>query len=313
MSTEAQVAAMEVTAMQVTAIVVAFDSAEALPDCLESLRRAGAETIIVDNASQDATAEVAARHGARVIRNTRNEGYGRANNIGAAAATSEFLLICNPDVVLDDGAVAVLLAASQRYPDAAMFAPRIIEPSGRFFFQATSLLSGFLRNERQVPCQPDGDACAPFLSGACFLIRRQAFFEVGGFDPNIFLFYEDDDLCRRLADKGWSLVHVHDAVARHQRGRSTAPRPGRVYKARWHLAWSRCYAAKKYGLPNPVPALLLENALKTLACLFTFNRRLIERHAGSAAGAWAALRGIEAIDREGLRPMIAGGEARAVT
>ena len=59
---------------------------------------------------------------------------------------------------------------------------------------------------------PEGDVCAPFFSGACFLVRRDLFLRLGGFDENIFLFYEDDDLCRRIADGGLSLVYVPQAV-----------------------------------------------------------------------------------------------------
>jgi len=215
----------------VTAIVVAFDSAHALPDCLGALSREGVPVIVVDNASLDSSADLAAALGARVIRSARNEGYGRANNRGARAADSDFLLIVNPDIVLDPGAVAALVAAAARYPDAGLLAPRIVEPDGRVFFQPRSLLSPYLPNPSGRLNLPGGDVCAPFLSGACFIIRRALFQQLGGFDPNIFLFYEDDDLCRRVADAGHALVHVHAAIARHGRGRSSAPKPGRVFRA----------------------------------------------------------------------------------
>jgi N-acetylglucosaminyl-diphospho-decaprenol L-rhamnosyltransferase len=290
----------------VTAIVVAFDSAHALPDCLGALGREGVPAVVVDNASQDGSADVAERLGARVIRNPRNEGYGRANNRGAAVADGDFLLIVNPDIVLDPDAVAALLAAAARYPDAGLLAPRIVEPDGRVFFQPRSLLSPYLPNPVGRLSLPEGDVCAPFLSGACFLIRRALFLELGGFDPNIFLFYEDDDLCRRVADAGHALVHVHGAVARHGRGRSSAPKPGRIFRGRWHQAWSRAYVARKYGLPNPAPAHLGLNALRVAGSCLTLNRAMIERYGGSAAGALAALRGRTALDHEGLSDR--GGE-----
>jgi N-acetylglucosaminyl-diphospho-decaprenol L-rhamnosyltransferase len=284
----------------VTAIVVAFDSAHALPDCLGALGREGVPAVVVDNASQDGSADVAERLGARVIRNPRNEGYGRANNRGAAVADGDFLLIVNPDIVLDPDAVAALLAAAARYPDAGLLAPRIVEPDGRVFFQPRSLLSPYLPNPGGRLSLPEGDVCAPFLSGACFLIRRALFLELGGFDPNIFLFYEDDDLCRRVADAGHALVHVQAAVARHGRGRSSAPKPGRIFRGRWHQAWSQAYVARKYGLPNPAPAHFGLNALRAAGSCLTLNRAMIERYGGSAAGAWAALRGRTALGREGL-------------
>ncbi|MFC0283239.1 glycosyltransferase family 2 protein [Camelimonas abortus] len=286
----------------VTAIVVAWNSAAVLPACLAALAREQVPAIVVDNASADDTVAVAEAHGARVIRNARNEGYGRANNIGAAAADTPFILIINPDCAPDPGAVAALLAAAERWPDAGLLAPRIIEPDGRLFFQRRSLLSPYLANPRGRPCAPEGDCCAPFLSGACLLARRELFLRLGGYDPDIFLFYEDDDLCRRVAEAGFALVHVHAAAARHGRGRSAPPAPGRIYRARWHMAWSGAHVARKWGLPSPAPATFLVNAGKTLLALFSFRRSLIERYAGSAAGALAFLAGRSALAREGLTP-----------
>jgi GT2 family glycosyltransferase len=158
---------------RLTAVVVAYDSAHVLPACLEALKGEGVPTIVVDNASEDDTADLAERHGARVLRNAANEGYGRGNDLGVRVAASEHVLIINPDMVLEAGAAPLLLQAADQYPDAAILAPRIIEPDGRFFFQANSLLSRARRNEKQP--LPEGDCCAPFLSGSCLMVRRELF------------------------------------------------------------------------------------------------------------------------------------------
>ena len=288
-----------------TAIIVTHDSAGVLPACLAALRREGVAVLVVDNASTDDTVALATRAGARVLANALNEGYGRANTAGVAGAQTEFCLILNPDIVLDEGAVAALLAAAARYPEAGIWAPSIIEADGRFFFQNRSLLAESVLGRavtgeaRDVP--PEGDCCAPFLSGACFLVRREVFLGLGGFDPNIFLFYEDDDLCRRLSDCGRALVHVHDAVARHGRGQSAPPTPTRRFRSRWHYGWSRVYIARKYGLASGAAMTLLRNTPKALLSLLTFNRMEIARYWGIVAGTVAALRGRDALGREGLR------------
>jgi N-acetylglucosaminyl-diphospho-decaprenol L-rhamnosyltransferase len=284
----------------VVAIVVTHDSAEVLPACLDALGRAGVPVLVVDNASTDGSPDIAAARGAKVIRNRINEGYGRANNMGARAADAEFLLIVNPDVEVDEAAVAELVAAARRYPDAGLFAPRIVEPDGRVFYQATSLLAAQLTNPGGRLVVPEGDACAPFFSGACFMATRELLLQLGGFDEAIFLFYEDDDLCRRIADAGAALVYVPSALARHRRGGSSTPAPGRIFNARWHQAWSRAYVSRKYGLPNPAPRMLLLNAAKALAACLTLQRPVIERYAGSAAGALAYLRGRTALERQRL-------------
>lgn len=287
-------------AAAITAIVVAYDSAEVLPACLGALVGEGVPAIVVDNASGDASRAVAVRHGARVIANARNEGYGRANNIGVAAAETPYVLIVNPDLELRPGAAAALLAAAERYPDAGMLAPRIVEPSGRIFLQPRSLLSPPHLNRSGAMVVPEGDACLPFLSGSCLLIRRELFLALGGFDPAIFLFYEDDDLCRRMRDAGHALVHVHGAEVRHGRGRSSAPSPQRRFKARWHLAWSQRYIASKYRLPAPGPIGALENLGKAAGYALLLNREKAYAHAGSFAGARAWARGETALAHEGL-------------
>jgi N-acetylglucosaminyl-diphospho-decaprenol L-rhamnosyltransferase len=284
-----------------TAIVVAHDSADALPGCLAALAREGVPAVVVDNASRDASVSVAEAAGARVVRNARNEGYGRANNAGVRAAEgAEWVLIVNPDVALQPGAGAALLAAARTWPDAGLLAPRIVEPDGRFFYQPRSLLAPYLTNPPGRRDLPDGDACAPFLSGACFMVRRDLFLSLGGFDEAIFLFYEDDDLCRRVAETGRALVHVHGAVALHGRGRSSAPEPGRVFRSRWHQAWSRAYVSRKYGLPDPSLSTMLVNLPKAALSALVLRRAGMERYGGSAAGAWAAWRRRDALRREGL-------------
>lgn len=288
------------SAAPITAIVVSHDSAEVLPACLDALAREGVPAIVVDNASSDDSRSVAEAKGARVIANARNEGYGRANNIGVAAADTPYVLIVNPDLELGAGVATALLEAAERYPDAGMLAPRIIEPSGRIFLQPRSLLSPPHLNRSGGMVVPEGDACLPFLSGACLLIRRELFRALGGFDPAIFLFYEDDDLCRRMRDAGHALVHVHGAEARHGRGRSTAPSPQRRFKARWHLAWSEGYIARKYGLPEPGLSALASGALKTAGYAMICNRWKAMAHAGSVAGLRAWRRGGTALAHEGL-------------
>ncbi|HEY8565386.1 MAG TPA: glycosyltransferase family 2 protein [Beijerinckiaceae bacterium] len=287
---------------EVAAIVVCHDSAHALPDCLDALAGQGVPTIVVDNASTDGSAALAEARGARVLRLGRNEGYGRANNRGVAAADAPFALILNPDVILDDGAAAALVASAARLPDAAILAPRLVEADGRVFFQPRSHLAPYLKNPGGRLHVPEGEACTPFVSGACLLVRRDAFLALGGFDENIFLFYEDDDLCRRAADAGHSILYVPQAGARHGRGRSSAPAPGRVFRSRWHQAWSKAYVSRKYGLPDTARAMLALNAPKAAAALLTMRRSTIERYAGSAAGALAFLRGETALAHEGLNP-----------
>ena len=284
----------------ITAIIVAHDSAAKLPACLAALQRAGVTMIVVDNASADESVKVAESYGAHLIRNAKNEGFGRAMNKGMRAAVTPFALLVNPDLVLDDDAVMQLREAAIRWPDAVICAPRIVEPDGRIFFSNQSFLAKTLRNDKGARWLPEGDCCAPFLSGACWLVRRETILHLGGFDENIFLFYEDDDLCRRVSDAGYGLVHVHGAIARHERGASAAPRKGRVFKARRHLAWSRAYVARKWGLPRPEVQILLQNLPKLVISAILFQSARVERYGGTVQGALDSLMGKRATMIEGL-------------
>lgn len=288
-------------AASMKAVIVAYESAEILPTCLSALASEGISAIVVDNASQDQSLAVARGAGAHTVANLRNEGFGRGMNLGARTAEeAEYLLLLNPDAIVTPGFAAAMLAAAARYPDAGLLGPRIIGPDGGIFFPLRSLLSPYLENERKRRWTPEGDCCAPFLSGACLLVRRELFLSLGGFDPNIFLFYEDNDLCRRVSDAGHSIVYVHDATLRHAQGKSSRAVKGRAYRTRWHYAWSESYVSQKYGLKSPAPATLVRNGLKYCGALLTGNAGKAERYGGAAAGALAAWRGQSALRREGL-------------
>ncbi|HEV2558504.1 MAG TPA: glycosyltransferase [Microvirga sp.] len=281
----------------VTAIVVTSDSAEVLPDCLDALNAAGVPVVLVDNASTDGSAEIAAELGAKVIHNRRNEGYGRAANAGARAASSEFLLVLHSDVVVEPGAVAALLAAARLYPESGFFAPRVVEASGRVAFEPRSLLAPYLKNPAGILVLPEGDACVPHASGACFLVKRDLLLRLGGFDERIVLFFEDEDLCRRIADASPSLIYVPSASVRHA---APAVKPGKAFRRSWHRAWSHAHVSRKYHLPNPAPGIAARETLKAIGAALTFRRIRVERHGGAAAGAWAFLMRRTALAREGL-------------
>jgi GT2 family glycosyltransferase len=291
---------MELKGSAVVAVVVAHNSAKSLPDCLQAL--AGqVPVVVVDNASSDGSVEAARQGGAFVILNTMNEGYGRANNQGVCAAeNAQWCLILNPDAVLDHNCLSLLLRAAERHPGAAAIVPRLVEPDGRVFVHDRSILSDVSPVDDQADDMPGGDRLVHFVSGACLLVRREVFLSIGGFDARIFLFYEDDDLCLRLRKAGFKILQVDDAVVRHARGSSSEPTPGRIFRSRWHQAWSRSYVCRKHGVRDDRMRVLVRNGVKLIGALPTLNRRRIERYAGSAAGAWARLRNRSALEQERL-------------
>jgi N-acetylglucosaminyl-diphospho-decaprenol L-rhamnosyltransferase len=277
---------------KVTGVVVTCQSENVVGACVEALCRQVGEVIVIDNASTDRTLDRAAALGATLIRNENNEGYGRANNRAILAAVSaEWCLITNPDVTVDPGCVDELLAATARHPSATIIVPRLIEPDGRVFFRSQSALSRAAPSGPKMENCPDAEQSISFASGACMLVHRQRFLNLGGFDDQIFLFYEDDDLCLRVRRAGQEVVFAHAALAHHHKGTSSTPARGAIYRRRFHLAWSRIYICRKHGLADDGLLVIARNAIKAIGALLTFNQNRCERYAGSVAGAWAAMRG----------------------
>jgi GT2 family glycosyltransferase len=279
----------------ITAIIVTRDSEHVLSACLKSARDAGLHIVVVDNASQDGSRAMAHAAGAEVIANDRNQGYGRAINQALTAGTSPFCLILNADIAFEPHAPVELLRLLEADPSAAMIAPRLIEPDGRRFELTDSPINPPLTETSAAGAQR-----RPLLSGAALLARRDKLLAIGGFDPNIFLFWEDNDLCRRLIDAGDTLLLAEAVSMRHKRGASSAPTPGAIYMRRWHQAWSRFYVFQKFGVSSDPDKWIAAYSRKAmLAGLFGKQERK-ERYRGSLEGALAFRDRETALARQGL-------------
>jgi GT2 family glycosyltransferase len=229
----------------VSVIIVTYESKPHVAACLDSLYATArdwlADCQIVDNASRDSTVDFVQRNygWARVIANAENVGYGRAINQAAATATGDYLLILNPDTVLDPHAVENLALFLDYRPQCAASGPKIVSQSGSFRVSArrgfpTPLNAlGYLTGmDRLFPrsralasyclrgLSPDLEVAADSLSGACMMIRRRSFVDVGGFDEDYFLFGEDIDLCWKLKHSGSEIWYVPSAKLMHVKGAS---------------------------------------------------------------------------------------------
>lgn len=285
----------------ISAIIVTYNSGQVIEACLKALQTANIKSIIIDNASNDDCIEIAKNYTKEIIINKKNQGFGRANNIGANHAKADWLLFINPDLVIENDGIDALISAANSYENIGILGPRIIEADGRLFLQSRSLLAPkVLNNAREI--MPNGDCSVPFLSGACMMVRREIFQKIGGFDENIFLFYEDDDLCRKMNDNGFCNIFVNSAIAKHGRGKSSRTQKGQVFRVRYHLAWSKIYISRKYNLRiNPV-ADLVKNGAKYALSLISFNQKRQERYGGFFFGTLDGMKNKSALKREGIIP-----------
>jgi N-acetylglucosaminyl-diphospho-decaprenol L-rhamnosyltransferase len=288
---------IEAPQSKVAAIVVTFNSAAVIGRCLASLPP-GLAVTIVDNDSVDDTLAVARATwpDARLLRLPRNIGFGAAANRGLAAGDTPYALLLNPDAALAAGAVAALVAAAERYPDAGLLAPCCRDRAGRIEFRRRTAYARFLTNPDDAPVQPDGDCCAPYVGASVLLLRRAALAAIGGFDERIFLYGEDDDLCLRLSAAGWSLIHVADARADHLGDASTAPLAGLGWWKRWHMQWSSLYLARKHGGAGVLAPwrALVATSVKAAAYALLADRGRAERYGAAASASLAFALGREA-------------------
>jgi N-acetylglucosaminyl-diphospho-decaprenol L-rhamnosyltransferase len=280
----------ERSATAATAILVTFGSADVVDSALASLPP-GVRAIVVDNGSTDESAAIAERRGATVIRRSDNAGFGVANNIGVEAADTAYVLLLNPDAALRVGCLETLLAAAEAHPDAVLLVPTIVRDDGsRFEKWSTPITAPAFRPK------PAGGGVRDiaFASGAVVLARRDRLLEIGGFDPAIFLYFEDDDLSRRVLDRGWRILHVTSAEAEHVGNVSTPPSPAMTRAKHAHLAWSELYVRRKHALPRYGLWRIVECAVKWAWAAARRDRFEQAKQRGLIKGTIAGLRGWDA-------------------
>ena len=236
------------TATTVSAVVVNYKARDLLLECVRSLRAEGvADVVVADNHSADGSEEAlaASDRSARFLDTGGNLGYGAAANRGAASATGDYLLVCNSDVVVEPGAVKALSAVLDGDPQAGLAAPLLENLDGTLYpsprtFPDLGVAAGhaflgrvapgnrFTRRYRMLDWDHGHALEAEWVSGACFLARRTAWEQLGGFDEAFFMYAEDVDLCWRAHRAGWTVVFEPAARVVHAQGVSTDLHPYRM-------------------------------------------------------------------------------------
>jgi GT2 family glycosyltransferase len=231
-------------AARAACVVVTYDALPWIERCLASV--AETETIVVDNGSSDGTVSVVRERfpDVRVVE-SENHGLCAGWNTGIRLAGAEHVLLLNADAWLLDGALHALVAAADRHPRAAAVGPRLLDPDGslqrsvRGYPTVWRLATEYLYLRKLAPrsralnafygagFDHESEREVEWLMGACLLIRRAAYDEVGPFDERYFMFSEEVDWMRRAADRGWSVVFTPDARCVHVGG---AAHGGRLFR-----------------------------------------------------------------------------------
>lgn len=271
-------------------VSVSYQSGNQLPTMLKSLPT-GTPTVIVNNAPDDPLDVLDSLDGGdqrTLINNTANAGFGTGCNIGADHTTSEFVLFLNPDAQLKPGCIQALEDAADTFPGAVAFNPAMTDERGRPLFKRGSVL--LPRSKHLARGWPLKTESVPVLNGAALFVRKSAFDKVGGFDDNIFLYHEDDDLSLRLADSVGNLMFVRQAEVTHQAGHSAPRSPEIAALKAYHMGRSRVYAARKHGQSFARLRSLLSACMQALNPAVLFSARKRAKQTAFLKGVVSAIR-----------------------
>jgi GT2 family glycosyltransferase len=244
-------------------IVTYFSEAEIGP-CLDAVLGAGADVVVVDNGSRDGTVAEVARRGVRLIANVANLGFAAAVNQGVTVLKSAYVLLLNPDAVLQGGLTRLREACD--LPGAAGAGGRLVDPGGRpqvgFMARALPTPAALIlevlllnhlwphnpvnRRYRALGLDYSKRVVVEQPAGAFLMIRRAVWRELGGFDEGFRpLWFEDVDFCRRAADRGYLLYYEPGAVAIHTGAHSISKIAVELRPVYWYSNLVR-YAAKHF-------------------------------------------------------------------
>jgi N-acetylglucosaminyl-diphospho-decaprenol L-rhamnosyltransferase len=243
--------------LPIAAVVVDHDTGPLLEGCVRSLLAQGASpVVVVENGQRDSATDALATvvsDDLIIVQPQQNRGYGAGVNRGLAVVAGqeprpEFVLVSNADLEVHPGALTALGRELEAHPAWAILGPRIFDgdhevyPSVRHFpsfvdAAGHALLAPFNPENRFTkrynPGTPEGEgtSSAGWVSGSCFLARRSALEELGGFDEAYFMYAEDMDLCWRAHEAGWGVGFTGAAAVTHIQGVSTARHPYQMMAA----------------------------------------------------------------------------------
>jgi N-acetylglucosaminyl-diphospho-decaprenol L-rhamnosyltransferase len=275
-------------------VTVNYDSWPYTLRCIDSLYRTGYadfEVVVVDNDQEREPPEIP--HPVCLIRNTENVGFARACNQGVLASDGEYVVLINPDTLVEGNFFESLKAFFDRNPGAGVAGPRIVDGEGNLQLSARKELgfvSGFLGRTslltRLFPKNPllrhlfpttkklSGPTVVDWVSGACMIIRRRVFEKIGPIDERFFMYFEDADLCRRAREAGWLIYYLPQVEVLHHTGASSRSKP----RAVWNLHKSAFLYHRKHGHHGPL------HLYSLLVAVGLFARALAKLAASAASG-----------------------------
>ena len=248
---------------RVGAVIVTYNSRACVGRAVDSCLREGLEVVVVDNASEDGTADaIAGRPDVKLVRNLENRGFAAAVNQGFRRLDNEYVLLLNPDAelitscaamereLLEAGAAGGMLIGPDGRPQAGFTVRRFPTPTvlALEVLGINRLWRGNPANRRyrclDLNLNAGSDVDQP--AGAFLMVRREAWDRAGGFDEQFFpVWFEDVDFCFRLKQAGYRIRYTPQAVARHEGGHSVRAIPDQASRLYWYGSLLR-YVCKHF-------------------------------------------------------------------
>jgi GT2 family glycosyltransferase len=261
--------------VKLSVFVVSWNTKQLLQRCLTSLlaelQGLDAEVILVDNASADGSAEMAAREFPQVklIANSDNLGFAAANNQAFAISKGENILLLNPDTEVHPGSIHNLLQFLESKPRAGVVAPQLLNSDGSIqrscrefptftgmFFELLGLSRLFPNDKRfgsykMLDFNHDTERQVDQPEGACLLVPRRVITEVGFLDEGYFMLFEEVDWCYRIKKSGWEIWFTPEPKVTHHYGQSIKQVKARMIVCSHrglYRFWSKHYCGNKWPL-----------------------------------------------------------------
>jgi len=258
--------------MNLSIIIVNWNSTNYLRHCLASIYREtkgiGVEIIVVDNASSDDSCAELIRDefpNAVLHCSDQNLGFARGSNLGYGLSSGEVLLFLNPDTEIQSDVLTRMVKELESTSGVGAIGCRLLNSDGSLQTSCIQsyptilnqlLDSEFLRNKfprsrlwgmRPFFARVVNPARVDVISGACLMVKREVFAQVGKFDDSYFMYVEDVDLCRRIALNGNAIYYMNDCEVIHHGGKSSAVQGKHFANLRQHKAIIQFFAATRGG------------------------------------------------------------------
>jgi len=256
--------------MELSVIIVNYNVRQFLENALHSIRRAMAdidgEIFVVDNASTDGSAAMvrAKFPDVHLLENNENLGFARANNLAINRARGRFLLLINPDTIVQETTFHEMLQFLRSRPDVGLAGCKVLNPDGTFqlacrrsfptpwvaFTKIFGLSALFPRTRlfgkyNLTYLSPDETYPVDAVSGSFMMITRAAYDRIGGLDESFFMYGEDLDWCYRVKEAGFGVYYVHATSIIHFKGEST--RRSEIDEIRMFYSAMELFVEKHFG------------------------------------------------------------------